>query len=330
MPAVTDDFTPAGDVAEAIARHEHWANRDPFPDIPPALLGSDAMLEYVRVTAMVHPFRGWIPATGGAPGRHDDKLVKPASYEMRPGNAFFVFDESGELRRQDLSAAEAPRLLRLPRNSITFVSTEETLRLPFYMAARFNLRIKHVHRGILLGTGPLIDPGYNLPILIPLHNLTDQDYFIGLDEGLIWVEFTKAYPAPNDPHWGKIAKPKLPSTTAKSFEQYLVASSGGAPIRSSISEAVVNAKDAAAESSRRIAGFETRLNAIGVVGIIALVITVASLLLPTLDLIRGSDERVEQVREQVAELRSQVAALKEERERERAANASRAADRRVP
>ena len=108
-----------------------------------------------------------------------------------------------------VSDDKTARLLRI---------TEETLGLPYYMAVRVNLRIKHVHRGILLGTGPLIDPGYDQPILIPLHNLTDQDYFIGLDEGLIWVEFTKAYPAPCDPLWSAPALPE--STVKKTFEEY--------------------------------------------------------------------------------------------------------------
>lgn len=315
MPSVIDDWTDANDVAEAELRHSYWVERDPFPDIPPALLGSDAVLEYIRVTAMVHPFRGWQPGIGGQQGEPDRKLVKPASYEIRPGKAFYYFDEKGDLVKNDLTVSDARRMLRLPRNSITFVSTEETLRLPNYIAARFNLRIKHVHRGILLGTGPLVDPGFNLPILIPLHNLTDQDYFISLDEGLIWVEFTKTYPAPADIHWGKVAKPGLPRTTKKGFEEFIDAASNGTAIRSSISEAVVNAREAADESARKIAGFETRINAIGIVGIIALVITVASLLLPTLDLIRTSDDRLQQTRDEIGQMRQELNELKAERDR---------------
>ena len=68
---------------------------------------------------------------------------------------------------------------------------KEKLLLPEYIAARFNLHIRHVHKGILLGTGPLVDPGFFGNLLIPLHNLTNNDYeFVG-GEGLIWVEFTK-------------------------------------------------------------------------------------------------------------------------------------------
>ena len=43
----------------------------------------------------------------------------------------------------------------------------------------------------MLGTGPLIDPGFGGQILIPLHNLTDNDYELCGGDGIIWVEFTK-------------------------------------------------------------------------------------------------------------------------------------------
>jgi hypothetical protein len=79
----------------------------------------------------------------------------------------------------------------LPANPITFVQVEPEFRLPNYIALRFNLRITHVHRGLLLGTGPLVDPGFRGKLLIPMHNLTASDYELATKEALIWIEFTK-------------------------------------------------------------------------------------------------------------------------------------------
>ena len=79
----------------------------------------------------------------------------------------------------------------LPANSITFVQVEPHFRLPNYIAVRFNLRITHVHRGLLLGTGPLVDPGFHGRLLVPLHNLTAYEYYLDTTKALIWVEFTK-------------------------------------------------------------------------------------------------------------------------------------------
>ena len=81
--------------------------------------------------------------------------------------------------------------VELPGNSIAYLWMKEKLLLPEYIAARFNLHIRHVHKEILLGTGPLVDPGFFGNLLIPLHNLTNNDYELDGGEGIIWVEFTK-------------------------------------------------------------------------------------------------------------------------------------------
>jgi deoxycytidine triphosphate deaminase len=79
----------------------------------------------------------------------------------------------------------------LEANSITFVETDVEFRLPQYIAMRFNLHIKLVHRGLLLCTGPIVDPGFRGRLLIPLHNLTSQPLTIKQGEKIVWIEFTK-------------------------------------------------------------------------------------------------------------------------------------------
>lgn len=301
LPWIIDEGD-AGSV-EAEQRHKRFASDDPFPSIPPALLGSPAFLKYIRTTGMIHPFRGW----NVKEGRVDTKLVKPASYEMRPGRSFFYFDEQKNLIEKKLSEP-SQKYIKLPANSITFVSTQETFRLPLYIAVRFNLRIKHVHRGILLGTGPLIDPGYDRPILIPLHNLTDEDYFIPLDEGLIWVEFTKTHPTPahpqfRDPEFGEPTLPK--HTHDKDFRDFLFAAANGAAIRSSIS----GVSQIASRASARVERADRRLRNFGIIGAISLLLAVAALLYPTLSLIFTANQNLDANRQEVAELKQRIGAL---------------------
>lgn len=149
---------------------------DPFPRIPPALLSSEHIKKYVRQTGMIFPF--------------DDKpeRLKSASYEVNPGGQFIYWDENKTKFSVQVTKDSA---ITLPPNSISFVQLETKFRLPQYIAVRFNLRITHVHRGLLLGTGPLVDPGFHGSLLVPLHNLTSDPYSIRGDEGLIWIEFTK-------------------------------------------------------------------------------------------------------------------------------------------
>jgi deoxycytidine triphosphate deaminase len=101
---------------------------------------------------------------------------------------FVWWREDNDLIEEDITEDGT---YELPANSIRYMQIEPCIRLPDYIAIRFNLRIKHVHRGLLLGTGPLVDPGFGGDILIPLHNLTSDPCRIRGDEGLIWIEFTK-------------------------------------------------------------------------------------------------------------------------------------------
>ena len=103
-------------------------------------------------------------------------------------------------------------------------------------------------QGLLLGTGPLVDPGYEGHLLVPLHNLTTNKYVMREGETFAWVEFTKI--APNAAWHGdndiielyssyKLHGQYLPFPDAKknlSAWDYLKEAHSG-PIRSSIPDA---------------------------------------------------------------------------------------------
>lgn len=81
--------------------------------------------------------------------------LRPASYTLRIGDQYI--DPDG--RKCTLSDQEDTIVFK--KNSIIFVSTKEELDLPYYIIARFNLRVNWVYEGILLGTGPQVDPGFS-------------------------------------------------------------------------------------------------------------------------------------------------------------------------
>ena len=146
---------------------------DPCRQIPRALLSAEHIIEYANTTGMIAPL-------------YDGKRMKKASYQGRIGENAYEYNESGQL-----VCVPVDDKLVVKANSIVFVECDIDFRLPNFIAVRFNLHIRHVHRGLLLGTGPLVDPGYWGKLCIPLHNLTDKDYPIPRSKGLIWVEFTK-------------------------------------------------------------------------------------------------------------------------------------------
>lgn len=169
------DRKKAQEVASKL--YESVRNKDPLPDIAPALLNSADIEAYVHKTAMIHPF--------------DRENLKSASYEGRIGKWAIYWDENGKRQVVDL---ENDGPIALKPNGLVFVSTYERFHLPNYLAVRFNLRINIVHSGLLLGTGPLVDPGFEGHLLIPLHNLTINEFPIRYNDKFIWIEFTKVSP----------------------------------------------------------------------------------------------------------------------------------------
>lgn len=116
----------------------------------------------------------------------ESKNLRPAAYTLRIGQRYV--DSRG--RRGHLDKKRNPSFKMEP-NSIVYVSTLEKLDLPFYVAARFNLRVKWVYRGILLGTGPQVEPGYRGFLSCPLYNLTDRPIRIELGEDFATIDFER-------------------------------------------------------------------------------------------------------------------------------------------
>lgn len=222
---------------QAERRANKYQKKDPFPSIKTALLSSSNISDYVRVTAMLHPFY--------------PENLKSASYEAHAGGEFILWDENDNQIKKNVQIGET---LTLPANSISFIQVEPYFRLPDYIALRFNLRITHVHRGLLLGTGPLIDPGFRGRLLIPLHNLTSSDYHIDTNDALIWVEFTKTTFGikPEEPEAAYPKHIRFPKEKWDlSPDKYLHKASQGNPIVSSIGGVIKKASDEA--SSARLA-----------------------------------------------------------------------------
>jgi deoxycytidine triphosphate deaminase len=161
---------------EAAAKFARWLDIDPFPEIEPSLLNAADIDDYVRATAMVFPYRS--------------AERKTASYPLRVGNeiAYWDPDAPEDLPIRTLADGAA---IRIPSNSLVYVRTRELFQLPNYIAVRFNLHIDLVHKGLLLGTGPLVDPGFSGKLMVPLHNLTSNTYVLQVGEDFIWAEFTK-------------------------------------------------------------------------------------------------------------------------------------------
>ena len=116
---------------------------------------------------------------------YDRKYLRPSSYTLTIGERYF--DSNGKPQR--LSKIGDSFVFK--KNSIVYVCTEEELDLPYYIVARFNLRVHWVYEGILLGTGPQVDPGFRGILSCPLYNLTNIDLTIRRGEEFATIDFEK-------------------------------------------------------------------------------------------------------------------------------------------
>jgi len=173
---LTEGYSYANSEEVSKERFERWKAEDPFPEITPALLNSADILAYVKRTSLIYPF--------------DAKKLKGASYDVAIEGDVVYWDNSTG-KKQVISLKNTGDSFDLPPNSIAFVTLQPTFRIPYYLALRFNLKISHIYKGLLLGTGPLVDPGFQGKLSIPLHNLTSNTYRFFKGDELITMEFTK-------------------------------------------------------------------------------------------------------------------------------------------
>ncbi len=280
--------------AEADDRFKEFGSQDPFPKIDPSLLNSADIYDYVAQTGMLAPFYPW--------------AIKSASYEASLLGPLIWWNEKNEPHYEELKEGE---IFVLKANSVAFVSVEPSLRIPDYIALRFNLHITHVHRGLLLGTGPLVDPGFVGKLVIPLHNLTDRDWPIKGGEGLIWIEFTKLSP---NVRWnssisaeGRQGKYKAFPERKKNlrfleFLEKAARTKPVPPIRASIGEFVAKLENVQAVAKSAVAkSDDTRafVRQVEVVSLVAIVVAAVLGLPPILSLIQESNAYLNEARSEL-------------------------------
>jgi len=291
-------FAQSDQEAEERFKKHGSEENDPFPSIFPALLNSADIEDYVSATGMIYPFD---PANG---------KLKSASYEIDLLGKCLYWDDKGEPKSCELKKGDK---FVLKKNSIAFVSPEAQFRIPDYIALRFNLRITHVHRGILLGTGPLIDPGFEGRLVIPLHNLTTNDYeFVG-GEGLIWVEFTKlnprnkAYRRDTSQRKGiYIGFPKDKKNLKMDY--YLNKAAPHDSIRSSIPDAIRDARD----SARNALNTVKTITVTGLVSVLVVTWSLYDSYKQSASLVQDSTTYVRDARQEVEDLKNEVESLKKQ------------------
>ena len=213
---------------------------DPLKNIPPSLLSSIHIRQYVEATGMLCPF--------------SDKDCKGATVVAKIGGEYKYWDKDGNEKKgvlADKIGIGKKTSITLEPNSIAFIPIDLDFLLPDYIAARFNLKVQHVYKGLLLGTGPLIDPGYEGRIWIPLHNFTANEYKFEYGEELILIEFTKIFPPTKEELNASLDSTNRSKAWKLSLNDIIKKAVGnGLSVISSIPDAINEAKESAKSAEK--------------------------------------------------------------------------------
>jgi deoxycytidine triphosphate deaminase len=130
-----------------------------------------------------------------------DGKLKGGSYTMTPdeNQAWTFVPDRGATRKVPLTKGRdnVGEYYVVPHNSLVYIKLKQTIRLPFYIIGRHNLKIRYVYKGLLLGTGPQVDPGFVGNLFIPLHNFTTSPvhiYFTGEESSFVSIDFVRTTP----------------------------------------------------------------------------------------------------------------------------------------
>ena len=243
---------------------------------------------------------------------YDSSCLGPATYHMRIGRSVLTWENGKKIEFTLGDKEDKDKGIRksvdLKPNSLTFITTFEDFNLPKDIIARFNLKSKLVHQGLLLGTGPIVDPELQANLLIPLHNFSSQTVTLNYKDKIISVEFTKTldpddiniskngkFPYINNEHWDfnfekyreKIGRKQVESSVSSAFDNY-----------DQLIDKYQNTLDDIKEENKKAL---KRFNLIGgltagatIIGLIALVITTWSLLSSSFDKVNESTKIIMQ------------------------------------
>ena len=148
---------------------------DPHADKVGVLL-SEEIAFYAEEADLISPF--------------NEKHLKPAGYELSVGDEAMRGGEHISLDGVDSE-------LKIPPFEVAVIKTKETINLPRFLIARWNIRVKWAYKGLLWVGGPQVDPGYVGNLFCPLYNLSNESVYLKKGEPIALMDFVKTTPIDN-------------------------------------------------------------------------------------------------------------------------------------
>lgn len=299
-------------------KYAEYKSKDPFPKVGEALLNSVDLLMYLLKVGIVEPF--------------DVNKLKGVTYQCTFSGEAHRFNQDSQCM-EEINLDDTNELI-LEKNSITYLKIEEKFHVPEYMILRFNLSVSNAYKGLLLGTGPIVDPGFEGNLFIPLHNLTGNEYVIKKGAPLIRVEFTKLsrhidwknkrknlFPllkpitksTPRNAGFSKFIESALLDSDDKKF----YTNGGAISVRSSIPDVISSSAKQAEEaqkSAKTAAGTVKKIRNWSIVGAISVALAAITIIISVYTLIDGVNSRYDGMVQEIKDCAYQIDTLEQQLE----------------
>jgi deoxycytidine triphosphate deaminase len=231
-------------------KHFHCPQSDQREDAPIGVLLSDEIQHYVRTIKLIDPCV--------------DMNLKPAGYELSVGNEYVIGGE-----RRDLKSDGE---IRIPPFNVVVIKTAETINLPRFLIARWNVRVKWAYEGLLWVGGPQVDPGWVGHLCCPLYNLSDKEVVLRAGDPIALMDFVTTTPF----------KPGKSKEYDRPPKRVLLEEYKAAELKSALyTEAKQRIDDIGRETRARIEALEKRMEFFLGSGLVIITILVAALAIIT-------------------------------------------------
>jgi deoxycytidine triphosphate deaminase len=116
----------------------------------------------------------------------DEGNLKPANYKLTIGNQYAMDGKIYELTDSTNEGA-----LTIPPFQVAVIKTRETINMPKFLIARWNIRVQLAYKGLLWVGGPQVDAGYVGHLFCPVYNLSDKPVSLKYGDAIAVMDFVR-------------------------------------------------------------------------------------------------------------------------------------------
>lgn len=112
--------------------------------------------------------------------------LKPANYKLRIGDEYAI---KGQIKQ--LTDKSGQNEITIEPFDVAVIKTLETLNMPRFLIARWNIRVQLAYEGLLWVGGPQVDAGYVGHLFCPIYNLSDKPVTLKYGDYIAVIDFIR-------------------------------------------------------------------------------------------------------------------------------------------